>query len=133
VRLALHPWRLAVCRLDPGAEVPAWARGNFVSVTRTPDELSIVCDETTVPDDAGAERGWRAIQVLGPIPFETTGVAASLASPLAAARISLFLIATFDTDYVLVKHDVLDRAIEALRAAGHVVSRGSGFAENDFL
>ncbi|HUP61600.1 MAG TPA: ACT domain-containing protein [Thermoanaerobaculia bacterium] len=122
LRTIIHPWPLAVCRLDPHAEVPSWVQGAFVSITRTPEELSIVCDETNVPSDVNAEPGWRAIQVAGPIPFETTGVAAALTAPLAAAGISVFLIATFDTDYVLVKREVLDRAAETLRAAGHQVT-----------
>jgi hypothetical protein len=56
--------------------------------------------------------------VEGPIPFETTGVAAAIATPLAAAKISVFLVATFDTDYLLVKEDALEGAIAALRASG---------------
>lgn len=122
MRILVHPWSLAVCRLDPHAEAPAWARGVFVSITRTPEELSIVCEEANVPGDVRAERDWRAMQVAGPIPFEMTGVAAALTTPLAAAGISVFLIATFDTDYVLVKREALDRAIDALRAAGHDVT-----------
>ena len=73
-----------------------------VSITRTPDELSIVCPEEAVPpDDVTSEDGWRALKVPGPIPFETTGVLAGIAAPLAAAGISIFAISTFDTDYVL--------------------------------
>jgi hypothetical protein len=119
LRLSVMPGTLAVCRLEAGAAVPSWVAGPFTCVTRTPDELSIVCDSAVVPDDVRAERGWRGWKVEGPIPFELTGIAASLVSPLAAARISVFLVATFDTDYLLVKDTVFDRASEVLRAAGH--------------
>jgi len=122
LRLAVLPGDLAVCRLDSDAEWPSWTNGSFVSVTRTSDELSVICDDAAVPSDVRAERGWRAMRVQGPIPFETTGVAAALVSPLAAASISVFLIATFDTDYLLVKEDVLAGAIEVLRTAGHEVA-----------
>lgn len=119
LRISILPDRLAVCRLDPGAQDPSWVRGAFTSVTRTSDELSIVCDDGAVPDDVRAERGWRALKVEGPIPFEITGVAAALVAPLAEARISVFLLATFDTDYLLLKEEVFERGVEILRAAGH--------------
>ena len=80
-------------------------RGAFTSITRTPDELSIVCDEDAVPADIKAERGWRTLRIEGPIPFEMVGVAAALLSPLAEAGISIFLVSTFDTDYLLVKDE----------------------------
>lgn len=119
LRLSILPQRLAVCRLAATDAIPPWIRGAFTSITRTDDELSIICDEEAVPDDARCERGWRALKVEGPIPFEVTGVAAALIAPLAEARISVFLMATFDTDYLLLKEDVFARAVEILRAAGH--------------
>ena len=122
LRVTLLPGALAVCRLPADAAVPAWIEGSFTSVTRTPDELSIVCDERAVPGDVNAERGWTSMRVEGPIPFQTTGVAAALVSPLAGAGISVFLIATFDTDYLLVKESALAPAVAALRAAGHEVA-----------
>lgn len=122
MRLSLFRNRLAVCRLAADADVPAWPRGVFVSITRTPDELSIICDEEAVPDDVQAERGWRAFQVQGPIPFEVTGVASSLTGALASNGISVFLIATYDTDWVLVKESVLENATAALRGAGYEIS-----------
>jgi hypothetical protein len=122
LRISLLPGLLAVCRLEPDAEVPSWVRGTFTSVTRTEDELSIVCDDDGIPGDVRTERGWRALKVLGPIPFEMTGVAAALVAPLAEAHISVFLLATFDTDYLLLKEAVLDSALTILRGAGHHIS-----------
>ena len=123
LRIAILPHRLAVCRLAPGAPLPSWIRGAFTSVTRTDEELSVICDDDAVPADVQAERGWRAVRVLGPIPFEVTGVAAALVSPLAAAGISVFLLATFDTDYLLLKEEVFARALDILRAAGHDIAQ----------
>jgi hypothetical protein len=123
VNLCLLPDRFAVCRLDADAELPSWASSpTFLSITRTHDELSIVCEEHRVTGDVRVVRGWRCIKVEGPIPFETTGVAASLTAPLGAAGISVFLIATFDTDYLLVQDNMLGAALDALREAGHVLS-----------
>jgi hypothetical protein len=115
LQLTLLAERFAVCRLPPGEAIPQWATGGpFLSISRTSDELSIVCLETSAPHDVQAERGWRCLKVEGPIPFEVTGVAAALTAPLAAAGISLFLVSTYDTDYLLVKEPLLERAIAAL-------------------
>ena len=117
--LRLLPGRFAVCRLDPHAPLPAWAfhdDATFWSLTRTPDEMSLVCDEDSVPPSVErVEPGWRAFQVEGPIPFEETGVLASLAAPLAGAGIPLFALSTYDTDVVLVKQRDLERALAVLR------------------
>ncbi len=124
--LSLLPATFAVCRLSPDARVPPWAEGgSFTSITRTAEELSIVCEETCVPRDAApVERGWRCFRLHGPIPFETTGVAAALVRPLAVAGISVFLLATFDTDYVMVKNEKKDETVAAWRASGFEVRAG---------
>jgi uncharacterized protein len=120
--LSLLPETLAVCRLAADAPVPAWAwTGEPASVTRTREELSIVCRAGAVPEGVDAEQGWRCLKVEGPLDFALTGILAALASPLAAAGVALFALSTFDTDYLLVKAETLDRAVEALRAAGHRV------------
>ena len=119
--LSVLPEPLAICRLDREAGVPSWAVGDFVSITRTNDELSIVCDECNVPLGVKADRGWRALKVDGPLDLALTGVLASIATPLAEAKINLFAISTFDTDYVLVKADRVAEAIGVLRNAGQRV------------
>jgi len=119
LRLSTIAGTFAVARLAPDASLPAWIRGVFTSITRTPDELSIVCDDDAVPVDIKAERGWRALRIEGPIPFEMVGVAAALLAPLADAGISIFLVSTFDTDYLLMKTEVFARALDVLRDAGH--------------
>lgn len=112
----------AVVRLDPDAPLPPWAtRGHFRSVTRSDTEMSIVCREEDVPTDASAERGWVCFQVAGPLDFSLTGVVASLVAPLSEAEIPLFVISTFETDYVLVREHDLHAAVEALTASGHSV------------
>ena len=121
LRISILPERLAVSRLAADAAVPEWMRGTFTSVTRTKDELSVICDDDAVPEDVRSERGWRALRVEGPIPFEVTGVAAALIAPLAEARISVFLMATYDTDHLLLKEEVFARAVEILRSRGHEI------------
>ncbi len=110
----------AVCRLSPRDSVPTWANGRFLCITRTDDELSIVCPQRLVPEDALHKPGWRCLKVQGPLAFSMTGVLASLASPLADAGISIFAVSTYDTDYLLVQEDKLDAAITVLATHGHV-------------
>lgn len=118
------PDRLAVCRLSPGDPFPGWAfSGSFCSVTRTQEELSVVCAEGIVPEGMPCERGWRCLRVHGPIAFSEIGVLSSLVIPLAEVGISIFVVSTYDTDYVLVKEDALPRAQEVLVSHGHAVHR----------
>ena len=112
----------AVVRLAPDAPLPGWAlAGDFVSLTRTRGELSVVCEERLVPAPFDREGGWRALKVEGPLDFALVGVLVSIASPLASAGVSMFAISTFDTDYLLVKATDLARTIEALGQKGHLV------------
>lgn len=118
--ITVHPERYSICRLEPDASVPAWAVGlNFLSVTRTALELSIVCEDGRVPESAHAERDRRLLQIEGTLAFTLTGVLASVAEPLAKAEISIFAVSTYDTDYLLVSEKDLSRAIQVLDAAGH--------------
>lgn len=115
---------MAVCRLAPDTPIPAWAlTSTLISVTRTAEELSIVCSEEDVvvqsSSDIKVERGWMALKLEGPFPFSMTGVLASFLQPLATAGIPIFALSTFDTDFVLIKHQTLDDAITALRNSGH--------------
>jgi len=120
--LELVAGRYAVCRLGASDPVPAWAEGGpFVSVTRTDAELSIVCPEEAVPPRASAERGWRCLRVVGPLGFGMTGILASLAAPLASSGVSIFVVSTYDTDYVMVQERDVERANDALARAGHTV------------
>ncbi len=112
-----------VTRLDPGTPVPAelFTAPGLVSVTGSPDELSVLCPSGHAPAGGRAETGWRLLTVRGPLEFSLTGIMASLAGSLAAAGVSLFALSTFDTDHVLVHDADLERAVRALREAGHEV------------
>lgn len=108
-----------MCRFAPSAALPLPPAGAaFYSLTATESEVSIVCDARLVPAGATAQPGWRGMGLRGPIPFSVTGVLASLVSPLAAARISVFAVATYDTDYLLVRSADTVRTQEILEAAG---------------
>lgn len=117
--------RFAICRLPASTSVPPWAwRSEFSSVTRSADELSIVCSESHIPVEFPAERGWMCFKVRGPLDLSMTGVLYSLAQPLSDAGIAIFAVSTHDTDYLLVKAEKLESAKQALIAAGHEILPG---------
>jgi hypothetical protein len=121
--LAVVPGMYTVARLQAVDAIPAWAtHGGLFSVTRTADELSIVCEADYVPSEVEQESGWRALVVEGRLDFALTGILLSLAAPLADAGVSIFALSTFNTDYLLVGANDLPRAVAALRAAGHRVA-----------
>ncbi|HEX6443559.1 MAG TPA: ACT domain-containing protein [Streptosporangiales bacterium] len=123
IRLRLLPGEFAVCRLPADTAVPGVPEAaDLYALTRTRDELSVVCPAADAPEDAVVERGWRALGVLGPLDFALTGILAGITRPLAEAGVSVFAVSTYDTDYVLVRADALDVALEVLRGAGYEVA-----------
>jgi len=113
---------MAVCRFDPTAAVPDWIdQSGLYSITRTQQELTIVCAETLVARGTTSETGWRCFMVEGPLDFSEIGIIFSLTRPLAESGVSVFVISTFDTDYFMVKEKDLAKTIDVLTAEGHQV------------
>src|SRR5260221_6180463 len=113
--LILLDEQFAICRLEPSAPLPAWAiELSFFSITRTSDELSVVCRQDAVPEGVQCERDWRCWRVAGTMPFSLVGILSALSSPLAEGGISVFAISTFDTDYLLVKELDFEKAVAVL-------------------
>lgn len=107
--------KYGVCRLDRTEAIPEWAKSSeFSSITRTQDELSIVCFEGNIPDGIKCEKDWRILKVQGPLDFSLIGILSSISSILAQKSISIFAVSTYDTDYILVKNKDLDNAIKSL-------------------
>jgi uncharacterized protein len=118
--LSVMEGRYAIAKFPCDAAIPDGAtRSAFFSVTRTLEELSIVVAEASVPSELDASRGWRMLKVHGPFSFDETGVVAALANPLARVGVGIFVISTFDTDYLLVQNEEIPVAIETLEHAGH--------------
>jgi uncharacterized protein len=110
----------AICRLPPDAPIPAWAQAvPFFAITRSAEELSIVCLAGKVPQDVRADSGWACFKLEGPFPFLQSGILVSFIGPLAQNGIPIFAISTFDTDYVLLKEEFVDAALSVLVQAGH--------------
>ncbi|MEM8998272.1 MAG: ACT domain-containing protein, partial [Acidobacteriota bacterium] len=129
LRLSVQPGDYGCCRLPASARIPRWVhRSDFFNLTRTDDELSILCRQEHVPADVKCERDWALIKVLGTLDFSLIGVLASMADPLARARIGLLTVSTYDTDYLMVRRNKLQDAIVALETAGHRFEDGAGEA-----
>ncbi len=121
--LSILPQKLAVCRLNKDAQIPTWIEGDiFFSITKTDDELSVVCSENRLPNGIKAETDWRGFKLKGPIPFSLTGILASLLNPLADAKIGIFAVSTFDTDYILVKSVNFDKAVKVLSSFCNILN-----------
>jgi hypothetical protein len=112
---------IAICRLPADASTPAWAMqgDGFNSITRTADELSIVCPLENVPEEHRPRLRWTCFRLEGPLSFSEVGVLSSFISPLAEAGIPIFAVSTYETDYVLVQEQDAMRALTVLKNAGH--------------
>lgn len=122
--LALLPERLAIGRLPGDSPCPEWAvETGFCAVTRTAEELSIVCPEESLPDGIHCDRGWRALKIEGPLDLSDIGIVLALAEPLAEHGVAIFVISTYETDYTLVRESQLEVAFKALGEQGHTIHR----------
>ena len=125
-RLALYilPESFGICRFDPNASIPGWAlTSRFFSITRTQEEVSVVCHEKLIPQETSCEKGWRCLKVQGPLDFSETGTLSSLAQPLARENVSIFVLSTFDTDYLFVREKDLSKTIETLSQEGFLLKQ----------
>lgn len=122
LRFWVHAERLAIVRLPQEAPLPTWPSGGFVTITRTADELSIVCAQSCVPRDVRQERDRVGFGIMGVIPMTTVGLLSSLCAAIAAARVPVFVISTFDTDWILVPAERFEETRAALEGLGHAVS-----------
>ena len=120
--LILLPEALSICRLTPGSSLPEPPENGFWSLTQTADELSLVCPTKDVPGvSQRREDGWRALRVAGTLDFSLIGILAPILRSLAEAEISVFTLSTYDTDYLLLKDTVLEKAVRTLIASGYPV------------
>ena len=119
LKFELLPEKFTICRLPTDAALPAWAvRGMLTSLTRTADELSIICPETSVPADLNAERGWRCLKLKGPISFSETGVLTAFVQPLSEHAIPIFVLSTHDTHYVFRERSMAEKGAAVPQGCG---------------
>jgi len=115
----------SIVRLAPDAPIPAWAiQGEFTSISRTADELSIVCSSDHLPIGVHSPHRWICLQLSGPFPFDLTGILLSFIEPLSTNGVPIFAISTFDTDYILIQEKFADTALQLLAQAGHTLVAG---------
>ncbi len=123
IKIKVFPEVLGICRLGSSEAIPHWAEGAFLSVTRTFDELTIVCREKSIPETVKSEKGWRYFRIDQILDFSMVGVLSSLSRVLARRNISIFVVSTYDTDYILVKEQDLAKAVTALKQADYLVRK----------
>ncbi|MGC1373408.1 MAG: ACT domain-containing protein [Candidatus Sulfotelmatobacter sp.] len=110
----------SIVRLASEVASPGWAtNGEFTSITRTTDELSIVCPIRNVPEGMKSGTRWICLKLEGPFAFSQTGILLSFIEPLSRNSVPIFAISTYDTDYVLVQEEFVEQALAILRSAGH--------------
>lgn len=125
-QLILRPQHFAIGQLPPDAPVPDWCpETGFSSITRTTDELSIVCEQQHIPHNIKASRNWRLLQIAAQLDFSLVGILAGIATPLAEAGISIFSLSTYDTDYLLIQSDQIEQALEVLTSKGYMIEATS--------
>ncbi|WP_394190530.1 ACT domain-containing protein [Pseudoalteromonas atlantica] len=120
--LQLHSTVFSIHSLDVDSPIPSYLfKQNIFFISKTYDELSIVCPSSFNIDSLDAEHNWLALEVVGPLGFSLTGIMANISGVLASASISIFALSTYDTDYVLVKKQRIDDAIKTLKKDGYTV------------
>jgi uncharacterized protein len=128
LKMSIMEGSFGICRFDPGISIPEWVfGGSFISVTKTLDELSVVCPIEFIPDRVICEKNWRALKVEGPLDFSLTGILASISTILAQSGISIFAVSTYDTDYVLVREKDLNSAVDALSRGSCEIVHSKGY------
>jgi hypothetical protein len=121
LNIELAPERYSLVRLAAGSEIPAWATGQFLSVIRSAEEVSVICRSSAVPDGAERLDDLRYLKAVGPFGLDSVGGIAAIAHPVASAGISLFLVSSWSTDHFFIVNEDLPRALNALAGAGHQV------------
>ena len=122
VKIAELDGEYALVQLEADAELPGWWSGpGFASVSRGDDELSIVCSANRVPDHVRKDGGWTAFKFIGPFAFGETGIVLSVIRPLSENGLGIFVISTFNGDYLLLKQVDVERARGLLLDAGHII------------
>lgn len=127
LKLSLLKNKYVVCRFNKNEKIPAWAyKGEFFSITRTHDELSLVCQQENIQsekldEDVLCERDWSVFKVEGPLDFALVGILSNLTCIMKEVGVSIFAMSTYDTDYMMVKEDKVYEAVKALKEYGHEV------------
>jgi uncharacterized protein len=120
--LKLLPDLYGISRLHPSSPIPPWADGaGFMSISRTDEELSIVCHQARIPDSVQSSLDWACFKLLGPFAFDETGIVLRVIEPLSRNGVGVFVVSTYDGDHVLVKNQDLERSKSLLVQAGHEI------------
>lgn len=124
MKIIVLPEVFAICRLNQEQPIPEWALSNsFYSITKSSDELSIICWQSFVPDEVVKNGNWRCLKIAGPLDFSAVGILNSIAQPLAKNGISILAVSTYETDYIFVRQEQLPETLKILIKEGHEVKQ----------
>ena len=127
LKLALLADAYAICGLPATEPVPGWASATPLhAIVRTPKELTVVCRQDAIPASCPCDRNWRCLRVYGSFDLDQVGVISSLSLPLAEAGISIFVISSYDTDYIMIREPRVEEAVSILTDCGHRVTPADG-------
>jgi hypothetical protein len=123
MQLSLLDKIFGICVFANNIPIPEWAAtASLCSITRTGKELTVVCPQNIIPADIEHDREWRCFRIDGSFDLEQIGVISSLAAPLAQAGISIYVVSSYDTDYILVKDEKVEQVIAVLSRDGHSIA-----------
>lgn len=127
LKLQLLSETYTINKLPQFAEIPSiLAKGEMCFISRTDEELTIVCPDFMAPNNVQQELGWRCLKVDATMKLQEVGVLASVVQPLSDAGVPIFAISTYNTDYIFVEEEHLVNVVQALQKAGHVFEHKEG-------
>ncbi len=121
MKLTLVDGLYSIARIPPSTAIPQWhLSSRFFSISKSEDEISIVCEDHLIPEEVKKDAGWILFKFKDKLDFQLTGILSSIAAPLAEHKISIFAVSTFDTDYILVERKAIERTMEILEKCGFI-------------
>lgn len=124
MKLKLYFEKYAICRLGKNEKIPSWINTEkFYSITKTQEELSIVCLDENIDENIKCERDWRILKIQGPLDFSLVGILSKISTLLAQNNISIFVVSTYDTDYILVKEANIEKTIKLMIENGYDIEK----------
>lgn len=116
--------KYSISRYQPDSVLPDWIYlSEFYSITKTFEELSVVAAQPDpMPENIAGSKDWRVLKIIGPLDFSLIGVIAEISNILKDARVPIFTISTYNTDYILVKEKDLDITIKSLMDKNYTIT-----------
>jgi len=114
--------KFSICKVEDLSQIDY--SDKFCFIGKTDEELSLVCSTDFVPKNAiECDNGWKAFRIQGVLDFSLIGILSKISTLLADNKIGIFAVSTYNTDYILIKQENLDKAINVLECDGYIINR----------